>query len=133
MNARETVEAIHRHYANRDLAAVMALMNDDITLVSAGDPGSEIAVGSFEGRAAVAARLGGLSDIFEFERYQTIQTVAELDWVAARVTVVLTVRETQERVKSELAQFWLVHNGRASRWIEYFDTALAARVLPPMR
>jgi ketosteroid isomerase-like protein len=74
-------------------------------------------------------RAASLHEDFEYLGVERIETVAEGDRVVVRNEMHLKRRATGVEFTIEVADFWTVRDGKAVELVEFYDTALADRIL----
>jgi ketosteroid isomerase-like protein len=112
-----------------DVEAIPALFDDDphFELVGA-QTASPVAL-RVRGAGDFCARLTDLVRTFKFHSHDFITLVIEGANVAVRGRPEITSTITGETVVTELADFITVKDGRIASFVQFCDTALAARLM----
>jgi ketosteroid isomerase-like protein len=80
--------------------------------------------GTHRGRDAVFKVLGRIAGVYKFKSWKVVDIVAEGDniWTACEAVF---IAPSNKPVKFTLAGRWTFRNGKAVRYVEFFDTASA--------
>jgi ketosteroid isomerase-like protein len=135
MMDRATIEAILRDaYAARvrgDVEATVGFFTDDAVFALAGaSHASPVALRCTDCEALRGA-MAGLVQAFEFKDHEILSLVIEGEKAAAHTRVRVRSTVTGEEETTEMADFVTFRNGKIVSFVEFCDTALAARMLAP--
>jgi ketosteroid isomerase-like protein len=111
------------------MAALAALMADDIEWVIPGDPDENPTAGTFTGKDGVLAWFGTLASTLDFTAFEPREFIAQDDTVVTLVYAEATARETGRTVVNHEAHVWTFRDGKLAKFRNYFDTAAAAAAL----
>lgn len=130
MHSKEVIRKIYENHARGDFDAVMDDCTDDVCFIfPVADPQLVRYSGAAVGKDGFRQRTQHLHEDFEYLDFKVLEMVAEGDRVAARMEIHMRRRTTGTEFVMNAADFWTVKDGKAVELIEYYDTALAARVL----
>ncbi len=119
------VQAMYAEFVRRDIAAILARLADDVVWAEPDNPWNP-AAGTRHGHAGFLewARVGSASeDILSLDVHQII---AEADTVVVVGHTRCKVRLTGTTYDTDFVHLVTLHNGRVSRFQEFFDTYAAA-------
>ncbi len=133
MADRGTIEKLIRDaYAARvrgDLEEIMRSFDPNAQFEMIGDPRSSPprTIGTEQLRAGFAE----LMRLFKFERHEIIMLIIDGDRAAVRSRITVTATLTGRTVDTELADFIEFQHGRISKFTQFCDTALVAKLSAP--
>ena len=113
-------------FGRGDMAALAAMMADDIEWVSPGDPDHDPNAGTFKGKEAVLGWFSGLGSSLDFTTFEPREFIAQNDKVVSLVYAEATVRQTGRAFVNHEAHVWTFRDGKVARFQIYEDTAAAA-------
>jgi ketosteroid isomerase-like protein len=135
MTDRAEMEKIVRAaYAARvrgDVEEVVRCFAPDAHFELRGDPTASPVPVRTAGADQLRPRMAELTRLFTFHNHEIITLVIDGANVALRSRVALTSTLTGRTVETELADFIEVKDGRITSFVQYCDTALAAKLLAP--
>jgi len=119
-------QSAYEAFGRGDIAALAALMADDIEWVLPGDPNDNPMAGTYRGKDEVLAWFGRLAEDLDFTAFEPRDFIAQGDKVVSIVHAEATVRNTGRSVVNDEAHLWTFKEGKVARFRIYFDTAAAA-------
>jgi ketosteroid isomerase-like protein len=128
----EIEQLIRNVYAARvrgDIGAIMALFDDDVHFELVGAQTASPVALRARGAGDFRAKLTGLVQAFKFHSHDIITLVIDGANVAVRGRAEITSAITGETVVTELADFIVVKDGRVASFVQFCDTALAAKLM----
>jgi ketosteroid isomerase-like protein len=131
MTRAEVEQLVRELYAARvagNVDEIVRLMAPDIDFALAGDPAASPVVGRLRGSDLLHAQLTKLVQGFRFNSYDIVTLVVEGSNAAVRGRASITSTATGTTVDMELADFIEVRDGRAASFVQFCDTALAAKL-----
>ena len=129
MSAEENTrlaQSAYEAFGRGDIAALAAMMADDIEWVLPGDPNDNPMAGTYRGKDEVLAWFGRLAEDLDFTAFEPRDFIAQGDKVVSIVHAEATVRNTGRSVVNDEAHLWTFKEGKVARFRIYFDTAAAA-------
>jgi ketosteroid isomerase-like protein len=133
MTDRAEIEQLIRNaYAARvrgDVEAILALFDDDPHFELVGAQAASPVAMSVRGTQDFRTLLTNLVRIFLFRSHEITTIVIEGANVAVRGRAEITSTITGETVSTELADFITVKGGRIGSFVQFCDTALAAKLM----
>jgi len=134
MTDRSQIEALLRNaYAARkrgDLAAILDAFAENPHFELAGAPqASPVAIRATEG-GAFRSLMTGLIKTFEFLDHEIISMIIEGNKAAVHWRSRMRSGVTGDEVVTEIVDLVTVEGGKITSFIEFCDTALAARMVP---
>jgi len=131
MTRAEVEQLVRKLYAARvagDVDEIVRCMASDVDFALAGDPAASPVAGRLCGSDKLRAQLVQLVAGFKFNSYDIVTLVVEGSNAAVRAKANITSAMTGATVDMELADFITVRDGRAASFVQYCDTALAAKL-----
>jgi len=119
-------QSAYEAFGRGDIAALAAMMADDIEWVLPGDPNDNPMAGTYRGKDEVLAWFGRLAEDLDFTAFEPRDFIAQGDKVVSIVHAEATVRNTGRSVVNDEAHLWTFKEGKVARFRIYFDTAAAA-------
>lgn len=129
MSNADLIRKVYALHASGDVDGATAQCADDMQIDWMGGPENEPYSGSHRGREMFARHLRMLHETFEYTDFRVVDMVAAGDRVATRLKLGMRHRSSGTEFVIDAADFWTVRDGKIVEYIEYYDTALAARVL----
>lgn len=130
MHAKEVVKRIYEEHTKGDLDAVMGHCADDVSFIfPVAEPDLLRYSGAATGKDGFRQRVAHLHEDFVYLDFKVLEMIEEGDRVVARTEIRMKRRTTGREFVMQAADFWTVKNGKAVELIEYYDSALAARIL----
>jgi ketosteroid isomerase-like protein len=133
MTDRAEIEQLVRNaYAARvrgDVEAILALFDNDPHFELVGAQAASPLAMRVRGTQDFRALLTDLVRTFKFRSHDIITLVIEGSNVAVRGRAEITSTITGETVVTELADFIAVKDGRIASFVQFCDTALAAKLM----
>jgi ketosteroid isomerase-like protein len=133
MTDRAEIEQLVRNaYAARvrsDVDAILTLFDDNPHFELVGAQAASPVAMRVRGVSDFRARLTDLVRTFRFGSHEIITLVIEGGNVAVRGRAEITSTITDETVSTELADFIVVKDGRIASFVQFCDTALAAKLM----
>lgn len=130
-DARSTVSAYLKALGDKNIAALLAIVSEDVEYRI---PGDSPLAGTWRGRDQVfAGFVGPMAELFDPDApYATevLRTVAEGDTVAVQCVTRGTTRDGRG-YENPIVALFTVQDGKIVRVDEYFDTAYFSRTLFP--
>ena len=131
MTRAEMEQLVRNLYAARvagDVDAIVCLMAPDVDFALAGDPIASPVAGRLRGSDRLRVQLAQLVQGFTFNSYDIVTLVVEGSRAAVRARANITSAITGATVDMELADFIEAEGGRAVSFVQFCDTALAAKL-----
>jgi ketosteroid isomerase-like protein len=131
MTKTEVEQLVRKLYAARvagNVEEIVRLMAPDVDFALAGDPAASPVVGRLRGSDRLRAQLMKLVEGFKFNSYDIVTLVVEGSNAAVRAKANITSMITGATVDMELADFIEARDGRAVSFVQFCDTALAAKL-----
>ena len=119
-------QSAYEAFGRGDIAALSALMADDVEWVNPGDPAADPNAGTFNGKEAVLGWFGGLASTLDFTTFEPREFIAQNDKVVTLVYAESTARGTGRPLLNHEAHVWTVRDGKLARFQNYQDTAAVA-------
>lgn len=119
-----TVRLVYDSFGRQDLAAILAVVSDDVSWGIDSVAAGEVApYGIRHGKAGVGRFFAAWSETAEFQRFDASDFHAVGDSVHCMLRYEATCKATGKRVVNESPQHWTLANGKIIRWRGYEDTA----------
>jgi len=131
MTRAEMEQLVRKLYAARvagDVEAIMLLMAPDVHFALAGDPMASPVAGRLRGVDKLRLQLAQLVQGFTFNSYDIATLVVEGSNAAVRANANITSNTAGATVDMELADFIEVKDGRVASFVQFCDTAMAAKL-----
>lgn len=133
MTDRQTIEnLLEEFYAARvrgDLAAIGNLFAESADFQIAGsDRASPLPV-SVRGKPGILALMQNMISAFELSDFNVLEMLIDGDQAAVRWHATVYHTKSRQMFRTELADFITINAGKIASFIEFLDTALAAKVL----
>ena len=122
MDTRETVVELHRAYRAGDVAAVAALIHDDIDWVIHGPPKVFPFGGRRKGKAQVLDTLAQIGALYELKRYDHEILIVEGERAAVLSQTEFVQRADSRTLQMELVNLFRIRNGQIVEFREYSNT-----------
>jgi ketosteroid isomerase-like protein len=132
MTKAEIEKAIRKLYAARvvgNVDAMVGAMAPDVDFGLAGDPKASPVVGRLRGSERLRSQLAKLVDGFRFNAYEIVSVVVEGSSAAVHARANITSTITGQTVDMELADFIEFKDGSVNSFLQFCDTALAAKLV----
>jgi ketosteroid isomerase-like protein len=133
MTGRQAIEdLLEELYAARvrgDLDAVVKLFAANATFQVAGTDDASPMPTLVKGNAGIRSLMQGMIVNFEVSDFTVIEMLIDGPSAAVRWQATFLYTKTGRMFSTELADFITVANGKVVSFVEFLDTALAARVL----
>lgn len=110
--ARDVVLAVQEAFRTADYARLAALYDDDIDWLFHGPVSIFPAIGHRRGKIAVFQGFEALNRLYSFNDHVTKSLIAEGDWAAGIAEVTMVQRASGRTIKSSVASFHRVRDGR---------------------
>jgi ketosteroid isomerase-like protein len=111
-----------------DVEAIVCHFAPDVDFALAGDPAASPLAGRLKGAIKLHAQLELLVQGFKFNSYDIVTLVVEGSSAAVRAKANITSLITGATVDMELGDFIEVKDGRVTSFVQFCDTALAAKL-----
>jgi ketosteroid isomerase-like protein len=134
MTKGEIEKAIRKLYAARvvgNVDAMMDAMAPDVHFALVGDPVASPVVGRLRGTDKLRPQLTKLVGQFRFNAYEIVNAVVDGSNAAVHAKANITSTATGQTVDMELADFIEFKDGNVNSFLQFCDTALAARLVRP--
>jgi ketosteroid isomerase-like protein len=134
MTKEEIEKVIRKLYAARvvgNVDAMMGIMAPDVHFELAGDPGASPVVGQLRGTDKLRSQLTKLVGAFKFNAYDIVNVVVDGPKAAVHAKANITSTATGQTVDMQLADFIEFKDGSVNSFLQFCDTALAARLARP--
>jgi ketosteroid isomerase-like protein len=131
MTKEEIERAIRKLYAARVVGNVDAMvdaMAPDVDFGLAGDPKASPVVGRLRGADKLRSQLTTLVGAFKFNAYEIVNVVVDGSNAAVHARANITSAITGQTVDMELADFIEFKDGSVNSFLQFCDTALAAKL-----
>lgn len=125
MNEQQNVAIVKRGYeafGRGDVNGVLELCAEDVEWVSSG-PSEMPTAGTRRGRQQVGQFFQALDQVFEIQRFEPKQFVAQGDQVVVLGSDTGKVKATGKVLTEEWAHVFTIRNGTIAAFREYIDTA----------
>jgi ketosteroid isomerase-like protein len=130
---RASVERVIREgYAarlNGDLDATCRHFAEDSHFALAGSPDASPVASSARGHEAIRGALAGLMEAVDFVRHDITEFVIDGDRAAVHSRVRVRAKATGEEADTEMVDLVTVRDGKIASFVQFCDTALAAKLL----
>jgi ketosteroid isomerase-like protein len=137
MTDRDTIERTLRDaYAARcsgDIEAICSIFNDDVHYEMAGSQEASPIAARVKGSPGFREMLGQQIKIFEMTDPEILSMVIDGEQAAVRWRAKVRSTVTGHTVTTELFDFIEFKDGRISSFVELCDTALAQRMMGPVK
>jgi ketosteroid isomerase-like protein len=131
MTRAEMEQLVRKVYAARvagNVEAILPLMAPDVQFALAGDPMASPVAGRLRGVDKLRPQLAQPVQAFTFNSYDIVTLVVEGSTAAVRAKANITSTITGATVDMELADFIEVRDGRVVSFVQFCDTAMAAKL-----
>lgn len=132
MTERATIESILKDaYAARlrgDVEGMVRHFADDAVFALAGAREASPVALRCSDCDSMRAAMAGLVGAFEFKSHEIVALVVEGDRAVAHTRVRVRAAATGEEAVTEMADIFAVKNGKIASFLEFCDTALAAKM-----
>ena len=125
MNENDNVEVVRRGYdafGRGDINGLLALFDEQIEWVSSGPPELPIS-GRRVGHQAVAEFFTSVNDLFEIQRFEPKDFIAQGERVVVLGQETSRVKATGKVLDADWAHVFTLRNGKVVAFQEYIDTA----------
>ena len=125
MTEQQNIEIVKRGYeafGRGDINGLLALCAENIEWVSSG-PSEMPTAGIRRGHEQVAQFFTALNEVFEFERFEPKQFIAQGDQVVVLGDDTAKVKATGKVLTEEWAHAFTIRDGKIAAFREYIDTA----------
>ena len=131
MMSESNVDVVRKGYeafGRGDLNGLLALLDEQISWVAPGPP--ELATsGRRTGRQEVGAFFGTLNEIFDIQRFEPTDFIAQGDRVVVLGSETARVRANDAVVDLDWVHVFTLRGGKVVAFQEFFDTAAAVSAL----
>jgi ketosteroid isomerase-like protein len=131
MTKEEIEKTIRKLYAARvvgNVDAMMGAMAADVDFALAGDPKASPVVGRLRGADKLRSQLTKLVEGFKFNAYEIVSVVVDGPRAAVHARANITSAITGQTVDMELADFIEFKDGSVNSFLQFCDTAMAAKL-----
>jgi ketosteroid isomerase-like protein len=131
MTREEIEKAIRKLYAARvvgNVDAMVGAMAPDVHFGLAGNKTASPVAGSLRGTNELRSQLTKLVGAFKFNAYDIVNVVVDGPRAAVHAKANITSTATGETVDMELADFIEFKDGNVHSFLQFCDTALAAKL-----
>ena len=135
MSEQQNIEVVRRGYeafSRGDLNALLSLFDKDIEWVSPGPPELPTS-GRRRGHQAVAEFFKVVNEVFDIQRFEPKEFIAQGDRVVVLGEDTSRVKATGKTIDSEWAHAFTLKNGVVIRFHEYIDTSAVVAELREAR
>ena len=129
-DTRSIVERAYRAFADRDIPALLALLSPDVEWGEADNPLIPSA-GMHHGIPGVLEWLKIGNETEEIQAFELRRLLADGDMAAAVGRTRVVARSTGRAYEMDFVHLVTVSGGRVTRFVEFFDTWLAAEAFRP--
>ena len=133
MNDRAAIEAMLREaYAARvrgDVEATVRHFADDAVFALAGAADASPVAMRCTDCESLRGAMAGLIAAFEFKDHQILSLIVEGQQAAAHTRVRVRATASGEEVTTEMVDLITIRDGKIASFVEFVDTALAAKML----
>jgi ketosteroid isomerase-like protein len=129
MQPVELIKQIYADYARGDIDAVLENCDHTLEFNFVADPKYSKYAGAAVGKHGFRELAARLHDDFEYVGFEQIDLIADGGRIAVRNELRMKRRATGVEVVIEVADFWTIRGGKAVEVVEFYDSALLARVL----
>lgn len=133
MSDRQAIEGLLEElYAARvrgDIEAIGKLFAEDASFEIAGSDEASPMPTLIKGNAKITKLVQGMISAFELSDFTLIEMLIDGDQAAVRWRATIYHTKSRQMFTTELADFITVAGGKITSFIEFHDTALAAKVL----
>ena len=128
-DTRDVIMSIYKAYEARDLDSVLSKCKDSMCFVWNAGEALQPYCGECHGKAAFVEKLKLIDADWEVMKYQVVELICEGDRAAGRVQIKYRNKNTGNVVETEIGHFWQLEDGKASKLVEFYDTATVKAVL----
>jgi ketosteroid isomerase-like protein len=133
MSDRQAVEdLLEELYAARvggDLEVIGKLFAEDASFEIAGSNETSPMATLIKGSGRIMRLMQGMISAFELSDFTVVEMLIDGDQAAVRWRATIYHTKSRQVFTTELADFITIANGKVVSFIEFFDTALAAKIL----
>lgn len=130
MNTAELVTCFYDDFRSRKFDRIADHIADHASFVWMANPEQLKGFGGIvAGKPAFVGRLQALEDEFEYLDLDLHDIIANGDRVAVQIRLAMKRRSTGETFDMPVAGFFTFEDGKVTRYVEYYDTALGERIL----
>ena len=125
MNEQQNVEIVKRGYeafGRGDINVVLELCEEEVEWASSG-PSEMPTAGIRRGRDQVAQFFKAVDQVFEIQRFEPRQFIAQGDQVVVLGGDTAKIKATGKVLTEEWAHAFTIRNGKIAAFREYIDTA----------
>jgi len=125
MNEQQNVEIVKRGYeafGRGDINVVLELCEEEVEWASSG-PSEMPTAGIRRGRDQVAQFFKAVDQVFEIQRFEPKQFIAQGDQVVVLGVDTAKIKGTGKVLTEEWAHAFTIRNGKIATFREYIDTA----------
>ena len=129
--SESNVEIVRRGYeafGRGDIAGLLALLDEQVRWVTPG-PSTLATSGRRTGRQEVGAFFGAVNDLFDIQRFEPSEFVAQGDLVVVLGSETARARSTGVLLELDWVHVFTVRNGMVVAFQEHFDTAAVVAAL----
>ncbi|HEY7336475.1 MAG TPA: nuclear transport factor 2 family protein [Bryobacteraceae bacterium] len=122
--SQQNIEIAKKGYADfqkGDIPSIIAVLDENIEWTTPGDESVD-AAGTRRGKAGVQEFFQRVNEIWEFERFEPREYVAQGDTVVAIGHYAVKSRKTGRRTSADWVMVWKIRNGKLVNFKEYTDT-----------
>jgi ketosteroid isomerase-like protein len=126
----ELVQAALEAFARGDIAGLLSMCSENVTVVFGGDSATIPWAGRWAGKTRVSEYFSRIGETVDVLRWEPQHYVGEGDRVAAFGTTDVRVKSTRQSViDNQWALDFTVTNGKITGWQVYMDTAAMEKAL----
>jgi len=131
----EIVKGIYEAFGRGDIPTILNSLADNIEWIVSGHEDGIPYAGTYRGREAVGQFFSVLGDNVDYSLFEPREFISQGDRVAVFGHYRGTVRPSGNAVETEWAMSWTLHDGKATNFRAYDDTAavVAAFTMPSTR
>ena len=131
--AEDNLDVVRRGYeafGRGDINTLLESFDEQINWVTPGPP-ELVTSGNRTGREAVAQFFGAVNDLFEIQRFEPREFIAQGDRVIVLGSETSRVRATGTVLELDWVHVFSMRNGKVIEFQEFFDTAAVVAALRP--
>lgn len=124
----DVIRGGYEAFGRGDINALLELFDDQIHWVTPGPP--ELATsGKRTGRQAVAQFFAAVNEVFDIQRFEPKEFIAQGDRIVVLGEEAARVRSTGKLVELDWVHVFTMSNGKVVAFQEFFDTAAVVAAL----
>ena len=127
-SVKAIIESFHRHRQANDVEGCLAYFSPDATFRMAGSADASGIAGSHKGAEAVRQLLSALIANWEWKSVRIDSVIIQNERAALHFELAAVFKPNLTPVNTEIVDILTVRDGKITSFVEFVDTALAAKV-----